>query len=82
MGNRVNAAPPYFTIDPVTLKYTWKMNMAPQWGGDLSYPHILPLGNDRALLAWYDGERYQQGVPKRADIFIAVLRLLPARSQR
>ena len=69
-----------FTIDPVTLKYTWKMNMVTQWGGDLSYPHILPLGNDRALLAWYDGERYQQGVPKRADIFMAVLRLLPGRS--
>lgn len=70
-----------FAIDPVTLKYTWKMNMVTQWGGDLSYPHILPLGNDRALLAWYDGERYQQGIPKRADIFMAVLRLLPSRSQ-
>ena len=66
-----------FLIDPETLSFQWKMNMVTQWGGDVSYPHILPLDNHRALIAWYDGQRYQKGVPKQADIFLAVLRLEP-----
>ena len=66
-----------FSIDPQTLKFQWKMNMVTQWGGDVSYPHILSLDRHRALIAWYDGQRYQKGVPKQADIFLAILRLVP-----
>ena len=66
-----------FSIDPKTLKFQWKMNMVTQWGGAVSYPHILSLDRHRALIAWYDGQRYQKGVPKQADIFLAILRLVP-----
>ena len=64
-----------FLIDPETMTFQWQMNMVTQWGGDVSYPHILPLDDQRALIAWYDGQHYEKGVPKQADIFLAYLRL-------
>ena len=73
IGERRNGL---FICDPKTLKFKWVMNMPTQWGGDVGYPHILPIANDRALLTWYDGQHYQKGVPKQADIFLAVLRLV------
>ena len=71
-GSRRNAL---FVIDPNTLERKWQMNMPTQWGADLSYPHILALGEDRALITWYDGEWWEKDVAKQADIFIAFLRL-------
>lgn len=64
-----------FAINAETLELKWKMNMLTQWGGDLSYPHILALDNHRAVMAWYDGQRWEKDVSKQADIFLAVLRI-------
>jgi len=64
-----------FVVDPETLELKWKMNMLTQWGGDLSYLHILALDNRRAVMVWYDGQRYEPEIPKQADLFLAVLRL-------
>ena len=62
-------------VRPQTLEVVWKMNLLTQWGGDLSYPHILALDDRRALIAWYDGQRYEEGVAKQADLLLAILRL-------
>ena len=64
-----------FLLDPETMRLRWQMNMLTQWGADLSYPHFFPLGDNRLLMAWYDGEPYEKGVPKQADIFLATLRV-------
>ena len=64
-----------FVVDPKTLECKWKMNMLTQWGGDLSYPHILALDDHRALMVWYDGQRYEKGVAKQADLILTVLRV-------
>ena len=64
-----------FVVRPQTLEVVWKMNLLTQWGGDLSYPHILALDDRRALIAWYDGQRYEEGVAKQADLLLAILRL-------
>lgn len=62
-----------FLLDTETLRMEWQMNMVTQWGADVSYPHFFALGGNRALMAWYDGEPYEKGVPKQADIFLATL---------
>jgi hypothetical protein len=64
-----------FVVDPNTLELKWKMNMLTQWGGDLSYPHLLALDDHRALMVWYDGQRYEKGIAKQADLFLTVLRV-------
>jgi hypothetical protein len=64
-----------FVVNPETLELKWQMHMLTQWGGDLSYPHILALDDHRALIAWYDGQPWEKDVPKQSDIFLAVLRL-------
>jgi hypothetical protein len=72
IGSRRNAL---FVIDPETLERHWQMNMPTQWGADCSYPHILALDNHRAVITWYDGEWYEEDVPKQSDIFVAFLRV-------
>ena len=52
------------------------MNLLTQWGGDLSYPHILAVDDHRALITWYDGQRWEKDVSKQADIFLAFLRIV------
>ena len=64
-----------FAVNPETLEPKWQMHMLTQWGGDLSYPHILALDDQRAVMVWYDGERFEPDVPKQADIFLAILRI-------
>jgi hypothetical protein len=64
-----------FVVDTETMKLHWKMNLLSQWGGDNAYPHLYPLDDRRALLAWYDGERWEEDVRKQADILLAVLRV-------
>ena len=71
-GSRRNAL---FVIDPETLERKWQMNMPTQWGADLSYPHIMALDDNRAVITWYDGEWWEKDVPKQADIFVAFLRI-------
>ena len=46
--------------------------MLKQWGGDLSYPHVLALDDHRALMVRYDGESYEKWVAKQADLILAV----------
>ena len=65
-----------FTYDDTEMKYRWKTNLVTQWGMDVSYPHILPLDDERALLTWYDGKGYEKGVTKQADIFLATVRVV------
>ena len=65
-----------FTFDDADMSYEWKTNMVTQWGSDLSYPHILPLDDQKALMVWYDGEPYEENVAKQADLFLATLRVV------
>jgi len=65
-----------FTVNPDSLDVNWQMNLLTQWGGDLSYPHILAVDDHRALITWYDGQRWEKDVSKQADIFLAVLRIV------
>ena len=64
-----------FLLDLQTLNMEWQMNMVTQWGADVSYPHFFSLGEDRFLMAWYDGAPYQKGVATQADIFLATLQV-------
>ena len=45
------------------------------FGGDQCSAGILPLDAGRALIAYYDGEPYEMGESKRADIKLAHLRI-------
>ena len=65
-----------FTFDDADMSFEWKTNMVTQWGSDLSYPHFLPLNDQKALMAWYDGEPYEENVAKQADLFLATLRVV------
>ena len=73
MGTRRTAL---FTVNPDSLDVNWQMNLLTQWGGDLSYPHILAVDDHRALITWYDGQRWEKDVSKQADIFLAFLRIV------
>ena len=64
-----------FMFDSATQTLNWQLNLLTQWGGDVAYADFLALGNQRALIAWYDGEAYEKGVPKQADILLATLRV-------
>ena len=65
-----------FTFDDADMSYQWKTNMVTQWGSDVGYPHILPLDDQRALIAWYDGEPYEENMAKQADLFLATVRVV------
>ena len=69
-----------WTLDMDEMRLKWKMHMVTQLGGDQSYPHFLVLDDHRVLMVWYDGEALinpvPRGEPKRADIFLAVLRIM------
>jgi hypothetical protein len=41
--------------------------------GDKAYPEFLVLDEHRVLMAYYDGQAYEKGVPKRADIRLATI---------
>ncbi len=65
-----------FLFDPETKQFHWKMNMITECGGDESYPHFWTLDDNRALMVWYSGEDHAGGVPKRADLLLATLRVM------
>ena len=44
------------TFNLEEMRLEWQANLPTQWGGDLSYPGILPLGDNRALVSFYDGK--------------------------
>jgi len=61
-----------------TMKLELLMTMpAYRWGaaGDKSCPDFLVVDDHRFLLAYYDGEPWEEGVPKQADIRLATLAL-------
>ena len=62
-----------FTLNVETGALQWQMNLPTQWGGDVSYAGILPVGDDRVLISYYDGEPYQPDVPQRSDIMLATI---------
>ncbi|MBI84753.1 MAG: hypothetical protein CMJ81_16285 [Planctomycetaceae bacterium] len=64
-----------FVVDTETMKLHWKMNLPSQSGGDSAYPHFYTLDNRRMLFAWYDGQVWKKGLPRWADIMLAVLRV-------
>ena len=65
-----------FTVNRSTLQLQWQKNLFSQWGKDVSYPDILSIGENRALIAWYDGEGYEKGQARQADIYLATLRVV------
>jgi hypothetical protein len=62
-----------FTLDVESGSLEWRMNLPTQWGGDQSYAGILPDGEKRALVSYYDGQMYQPGVPVQSDIMLATI---------
>ncbi len=65
-----------FALDRADMTLKWQTNLVTQWGGDVSYPDFHRLDDRRALIAWYDGEGYEEGVPKQSDLFLATLRIV------
>ena len=62
-----------FILDMGSGALRWQTNLPTQWGCDVSYAGILPVGDDRALVSYYDGQMYEEGVPKQSDIMLATI---------
>ena len=67
--------PPQSTSE--TLQDTMVSSRSPfVWpSGDKGYPEFLVLDEHRVLMAYYDGEAYEKGVAKQADIRLAAFTL-------
>ena len=61
----------------MTLAFLMNMPMC-LWGvtGDKSYPEFLALDDARARMVYYDGDAYEERIPKQSDIRMATLRIL------
>ena len=44
------------TFNLEEMRLEWQTNLPTGWGGDLSYPGFLALGDDRVLMSFYDGK--------------------------
>ena len=62
-----------FIMDVASGELHWQFNMPTQWGGDVSYAGILPVGKDRALISYYDGQPYKDGESQQSDIMLATI---------
>lgn len=57
-------------FDVEQMRLIWHCNLPTRAGEDVSYPGIVPLGERRALVSFYDGRRFAP-----SDIFLACVKL-------
>ena len=62
-----------FQLDVEIGTLEWQFNLPTQWGGDVSYAGILPIDCNRALISYFDGQPYEEGVTKQSDIMLATI---------
>jgi len=65
-----------YIFDVDTMSLSSPVMLPTETGGDSSYPGILPTGNNRALVCWYDGSR-NYGSPSPSNIWLAQTRIVP-----
>ena len=68
--------PGIFRLDREQKRLRWVTHMPLIWGRDVSYPDFHVLDKRRALIACYDGQGYQRGAAKQADLLLATHRLV------
>lgn len=59
-----------FTFDVERMTLDWHVNLLTRYGSDQSYAGILPAGNNRALVSYYDGQ-----IGSHSDILLATVTL-------
>lgn len=62
-------------FDVETMSLETPILLPTKTSGDSSYPGILPIGEDRALLSWHYGNRHW-GTPGPNDIWLAKIRIV------
>lgn len=63
-----------YTFDLANMSLQLQTMLPTETGGDSSYPGIQPIGNDRALVSWYDGSTTWHH-PSVSNIWLAQVRL-------
>jgi len=70
-----DCVPAIYVLNLRSMRLTRRMDLPTRWAGDVSYAGILLQGENRMLISYYDGGKYQVGVPKRSDIRLAAVRI-------
>ena len=74
---RENQRTALYRFNLKTMRLELQAMLPSKQGGDSSYPGILRLGNDRAIMCWYDGAIDCEN-PNPSEIWLAHIKIVDA----